>query len=145
MSYGKGQGRGSKYLQVANEKEAYFSLPIELQLTFLMSKQPELAGVLSLGCQYLGLGDGLVGKNSLRGGEDGGEVADIGQPSNSDCLQWSVRNCYSLRRRLKTERRKYLMESICWLVISDLTQYSLSLIKDWEVNGFHLASPSRAD
>ena len=51
----------------------------------------------------LGLRDGLVGKNGLRGREDGWKVSHVGQSGHGDGLQWCVGHRHSLRWRLQTE------------------------------------------
>ena len=49
----------------------------------------------------LGLRDGLVGKNGLRGWEDGWKVSHVGQSGHGDRLQRSVGHRHSLRWRLE--------------------------------------------
>ena len=51
----------------------------------------------------LGLRDGLVGKNGLRGWEDGWKVSHVGEAGHGDCLQRSIGNRHSLRRRLEIQ------------------------------------------
>ena len=93
--------------QVTNQKEAQFqftngiaALPFNAKVsTFSKFSSFNFYLVFHLNT-YLGLRDGLVGKNGLRGWEDGWKVSHVGKTGDSDRLQRSVGHRHPLRWRL---------------------------------------------
>ena len=93
--------------KVTNQEEAQFQFTNGIAALSFNAKVPTFSSfyfylVFHLN-SYLGLRDGLVGKNGLRGGEDGWKVSHIGQSGHGHGLQWRVGDRHSLRWRLEIE------------------------------------------
>ena len=93
--------------QVTNQKEAQFQFTNGIAARSFNAKVSTFSSfyfylVYHLN-SYLGLRDGLVGKNGLRGREDGRKVSHVGQSGHGHRLQWCVGDRHSLRWRLEIE------------------------------------------